>query len=310
MKSQTTISAILLCVLLAGRAIPQETEPAADAVEGKSVEEQIAALIEKQNALADQYNAIVRRIKQNEELQALDKDIAAAEKQLAEAEAADEDLLAARRAEEKAASEAKKAVEEMIAEHPEGGKLQAQLETLREQRDELRWQVELARFQIDHPLSPVGRALKGDADLAELKRRANAAPRSERAEAMATLLKRRHEKAAELPQGRELVTQVEQATAALEKLQQTIVAVEQRLSPIREKIEADQQGALEKARQAVADARQSGRLKELADARTKAIKEYNAKVKQLIAADPDAAGLRAEYEALGRQVRQLRQKKK
>ena len=47
-------------------------------------------------------------------------------------------------------------------------------------------------------------------------------------------------------------------------------------------------------------------MKQLRAAYAAAIEKYNARVKELVAADPDAERLKVEYEKLGQQVRDLR----
>ena len=62
-------------------------------------ERALEALVARQNKLADDYNALLRQFRKNEELVALDDAVAAAKAKLAAAEADNDPLAAARDAE-------------------------------------------------------------------------------------------------------------------------------------------------------------------------------------------------------------------
>jgi hypothetical protein len=299
------LRAILGCVsliaLLALAALAQEAPPA-------EAEKDLAALIEEQNALADQYNAIIRQIKESEEIAKLDETITLAEKSLSDAEAADEAVIAARRQLTAAQADVQAAVEAKLADHAEAGGLQQKIAKAHGEMVEHQWQIALAQFALDHPLSPVGRALASDKELKDAKLLMEKAAAEDKAAAKTALEELRRAKIAALQPGKELLATIDEATAAADRLQQSIVALEERLLPIRREIEAAEKQALADAQAAVETALAAEPLKKLRLARNDAIKAYNAAVNKAIAADPQAGELRKQYEAIAAKVKELRLK--
>lgn len=290
---------------------PAATPPAAEPAETTppektAAEKELAALVAKQNAAADEYNAILQGIKKQEDVAAIEKELAEIKTALAKAEAGDPDLADARGA-QRAAIKARLALIELkISEHPEGGKAQSQLKKLKAEQLALQWEAALAQFQLDSPLSPVSRMLAADEELAELQAKAKAAPSEERADALAAHQKRRLEKIAEIEEGKQLLAAAEEANASADKLSQTIVLVEERLAPIRKAIEESTSADVSEANAAVNSALGKGSLKELRERQAATIEKYNARVNELIAADANAGRLKSEHEALGKKIRELK----
>jgi chromosome segregation ATPase len=286
---------------------PADDDPPASAEKpADPAKAEIAALIAQQNALADEYNAILRGIKQQEDVAALEQELAEIKQALAKAEAGDPDLAEARGAQRAAIKARQKLIEQKISEHPEGGKALAQLKRLQAEKAAFQWDAALAQFQLDSPLSPINRALAGDDELAELQASIKAAATEDRLAAQAAYQKRRKEKIAALEEGQTLLAELEEATASADKLLQTIVLVEERLAPIRKQIEESTSADVAEAQAAVNSALEKGSIKELRERQTATIEKYNARVKELIAADPKADTLKAEYEALGKQIRDMK----
>ncbi len=302
------IAQLAVSVLLAAAAQAQPAE-SNDPAANKELKEQLAAIITKQNAVIDEHNAIIRAIKKREELVKLDEAIAAVQKELAAAEADNADLTAARDAEQQVRDAVKLAIEEKLREHPEGGKLLEQVTSLNAKRIEQQWQVQLARFQLEHPLSPVSRALAGDEALAKFKRMIKESQsQEETAVAEAAYDALLAKKIAETEEGQRLQAMIEDASAAALRLQESAVAIEQRLLPIRRAIEKEEAGRIAEARKDVESALNSDRIKELRQQVNDSIAAYNARVKELIAANEDATRLRKEYDELGAQIKKLKDK--
>ena len=290
---------------------PAESTPAVEPDEATPPEKtegtnELAAMIAKQNAVADEYNAILQGIKKQEDVAAIEKELAEIKTALTKAEAGDPDLAEARGAQRAAIKARQALIEQKIGEHPEGGKAQSQLKKLRAEQATLEWEAAVAQFQLDSPLSPVSRALAGDDELAELQAKAKAAPAEERVEALAAFQKRRLEKIAELEAGKLLLAEVEEASAAADRLSQTIVLVEERLAPIRKTIEESTSADVAEAQAAVNSALGKGSLKELRERQAATIEKYNARVNELIAADANAGKLKSEHESLGKKIRELK----
>lgn len=282
----------------------QDKPPAADDKPAANVD--LAANIAQQNAVADQYNMILRGIKSLADVAALEAEMTSAQKAVTESEAGDPELTEARGAQRAAAIALRSLVEQKLAVHPEGAKALSQLKTLRDERAALLWDAALAQFRIDSPLSPIDRALADDAELAGLQAKVQSASPTDRPAVQAALQARRQKKIAAREDGKSLLTEIEAARGAADKLAQTIVGVEERLAPLRKQIESDESAGLVEAQAAVNRALDKESLKQLRATHAAAIEKYNARVKELVAADPDAGRLKVEYEKLGQQVRDLR----
>ncbi len=282
----------------------QDKPPAGDEKPAANVD--VAANIAQQNSVAEQYNVILRGIKGRADVAALEAEMTAAQKAVAESEAADPDLTEARGAQRAAATALRSLVEQQLAVHPEGAKALSQLKTLRDERAALLWDAALAQFRIDSPLSPISRALADDVELVELQAKVQSASPTDRPAAQAAVQARRQKKIAEREDGKSLLAEVEAARGAADKLAQTIVVVEERLAPLRKQMESAESTGLVEAQAAVNRALDREHLKQLRATHAAAIEKYNARVKALIAADPDAERLKVEYEKLGQQVRDLR----
>jgi hypothetical protein len=270
---------------------------------------ELSGLIEQQNALADQYNAIIRTIKEREAIVALDDAITAANTALKKAEDADEGVAAARKNRAVVQVDAAAAVDKALADHAEAGEIREKIATIRDQMLDGQWQIALARFSLEHALSPVGRALASDQELADAKRAINAASGQDKAAARTAFEKLRGEKIATLEAGQALLAQIDEATAAGDRLQQSLVALEERLSPIRKEIEASQQQAIDEAQSALETALAAEPLKKLRLARNDAVMAYNKAVNEAVAADPQAGDLKKQYEAIAAKVKELRPKR-
>ena len=202
----------------------QDKPPAGD--EKPAAKLDVAAVIARQNAVADQYNMILRGIKGLADVAALEVEMTAAQKAVAESEAGDPDLTEARGAQRAAATALRSLVEQKLAVHPEGAKAVSQLKTLRDERAALLWDAALAQFRIDSPLSPISRALADDAELAGLQAQIQSTSLSDRPAAQAALQARRQKKIAEREDAQSLLTEIEAARGAADKLAQTIVGVD------------------------------------------------------------------------------------
>ena len=124
MRTYLILPAIILAAAGPVFGQPKQDPPAVDNPS------EIDQLVQQQNKLADDYNAILRKIKQGDELVALDKAVAQAKGLLAKAEGDNDALTAARRAEQDAKQAVRQAVEEKLKEHPVGAQLVQRLHEL------------------------------------------------------------------------------------------------------------------------------------------------------------------------------------
>lgn len=271
-----------------------------------AAKDQLAALIARQNTVADQYNAILRGIKQQPDLVTLEAEVTAAQQAVAAAEANDQELREARAAQQAAVKSLRVVVEQKLAEHPAGGKALAQRKTLRDEQAGHQWAEALAQFQLDSPLSPLNRALADDRELVELQAKLVAAVPAERATLQATLQQRRREKVAEREDGKMLLAMIEIARNAAAKLTPAIASEDERLATLRRELEAVESAGMAKTQAAVDRALGKERLQQLRAAHGAAIDKYNVLVKEKLAADPQADRLKGEYDQLAQQVRELR----
>jgi len=295
---------LLLSPMLAA-AIPATAQAPAEG-RANEVQKQIEQLVEQQNKLADQYNAILRKLKQDETLVALDEAIAAAKAKLAKAEADNAALAAARAAEKDARKAVEQAVEEKLKAHPEAGRLLDDIAQLQTKRAEHLWQIELAKFQLEHPLSPVNRALASDKELSAAKAKLDAATISERSDAKAAYDELRKQKLEELAEAQRLQAIIEDSTAAAARARQSLIAVEERLAPIRKQIERVESKRIEEARAKVADALNSEKIVELRQDVNDRVTEYNTRIEKLIAENEEAVRLKAEYDRVRAKIKALR----
>ena len=279
----------------------EESEPS-----GSDVEKQVASLIEKQNELADRYNTILRKLKQHDDLVAIDKTITDAKKRLAQAEADNDALTDARVAEQAAREAVKTAVEEKLAEHPEGRQLLEQLEQLHQKRADSLWEIELAEFQLTHPLSPVNRALADDPDLSAAKAKLDVANIEDRSDAKAVYDALRADKLDDLVEAQRHLAAIEDGTSASQRLQESIVAVEERLSPIRKQIERVESKRVEDAREKVAAALNSDAIVALRKEVNDAVTQYNERITKLVAENEEAVRLKEEYDGVVAKIKELR----
>ena len=290
------------CFLVAPSiAFAQESEDTAD-----DNQEQIELLVEQQNKLADEYNAILRKIKEDERLTELNKTIAAARAELAKAEAGNQALSAARRKEQDVRDAVRLAVEEKLKEHAEGGQLLARIEELKLKRADHLWQIELAQFQLNHALSPVNRALAGDKELATAKALLDAAGIEDRSDAKAAYDELREKKLEDIVEAQRLFAVIEDSAAAAQRLLESTVAVEERLTPIRKQIERIESKRIEAARAEVAAALNTDDIVELRKAVNEAVTQYNELITKLVAEDEEAVRLKAEYDKVRAEIKDLR----
>ena len=295
--------AAFLIVWLTSCAIAQSDE---GSPESAIVDKQIEVLIEQQNKLADDYNKILREIKQNEELVALNTSIAAAKARLSKAEAENKDLAIARQGEQEAREAVAEAVEQKLKEHGEGAQLLRRLEYLNDKRAEMRWQVAHAQFQMNHALSPINRTLAADAELAAAKAKMDAAGIDERSEAKAAYDLLRSEKLDEIVEAQRLLATIDDAGDAAQRAQESIVAVEERLAPIRKQIERIESKRIEAARDKVAEALNSEAIVSLRKEVNSAVTQYNELITKLVAGNEDAVRLKAEYDEVRAKIKELK----
>ena len=295
--------AALITMLVATTTLLAQTD---ETPESDETQTQIDALIEQQNKLADDYNAILREIKKSEELVALDKAVGEARARLAKAEADNEELATARLAEQDARDAVAKAVEQKLKEHGEGAQLLARLEELQAKRTDSLWQVELAKFQMNHALSPVNRALAVDEELTAAKAKLDTASIDERTEAKAAYDELRAAKLDEIVEAQRLLAIIEDAGDAAQRMQESMVAVEERLAPIRKQIERIESKRVDAARDKVAEALNSEAIVALRKEVNDAVTQYNQLITKLVAENEKATALKAEYDEVRAKIKELR----
>ena len=299
----TSRSIVLLCVLAWSCAL--RAQEAGDSIDG-DVQKQIEQLLEQQNSLADRYNTLLREIKKNDQLSALNKTIAGARAKLAQAEANNDSLTTARQNEQDVREAVKLAIEKKLREHGEGGQLLERITELKSRRADHQWQIVLAEFQLNHELSPVNRALAGDEELTAAKAKLDAAGIEDRTEAKSAYDQLRARQLDDIVEAQRLLAVIEDSTAAAQRMLESIVAVEERLAPIRKQIERVENKRIAEARSQVADALNNDAIVELRQEVNDVVTEYNELIKKLVAENEEAVRLKAEYDEVRAKITELR----
>lgn len=305
MNGSISRKALFVALILTTAAIGQEADEAENAFD-QAVQGQIEKLVQQQNDLADRYNAVLAKLKKDEGLAALDKAISETKARLAKAESNNEALVAARVKEQEVRAEVKQAIDRKLREHGEGGQLLKRLEDLQAKRADHLWQVELAKFQMSHPASPINRALAASDELAAAKNKLDTARIEERGQAQADYDQLREELLSEIPDAQRLIAVIEDSTAAAGRMLASKVAIEDRLSPIRKQIERVENQRIEQARKEVAAALNNEEIVALREELNEKIVEYNTKIKSLTAESEEATGLKAQYDEVRAKIQALR----
>jgi hypothetical protein len=312
MKFKRALAAAALSILtmawLGAATLAQDGDPPLDA-EALLLKQQISEAIQKQNAAVDAYNAALARVKTSAELTRLDQAADAALKVYNEAKTKTADKVGPE-AERLAAARLRILVEGKLAAHADAKEGVARMRQIQKEQAAHEWQIVLARLQLDHPLSPINRALADDGELSALAVRVESASRSELDAAQAALDKAREEKLANSKESQQLHKDIDQADMAIEKLNREAAAIEVRLAPLRRAIEAAETARLQAEQPAASDVADEAKLDELHRVYEDAVEAYNTRAKEFIATDADAARWRKEYDDWAAKVNELRKRQK
>ena len=283
-------------------------QEAGEGAEAENLQKQIDLLTQQQNQLADEYNKILREIKLNDDLVELNRAIADAKARLAKAEAENDALAEARQGELDARDAVAKAVEQKLQEHPEGAQLLERLGELKAKRAEHLWQTALAEFQMTNPLSPVSRALAADAELVAAKLKMETASVDERSDAKEAYDALRSDKLQDIVDAQRLMAIIEDSSDAAQRMRESIVAVEERLAPIRKEIERVESKRIESAREKIAEALNSEGIVALRMEVNESVAKFNALITRLVAENEEATRLKAQYDEVRAKIKELRSK--
>lgn len=233
---------------------------------------------------------------------------------------ADPALAAANKAHEEAWRAFTDLVREKLAANEEAKAILKQIEWLEDAEADIAFRRDLAEFELLNRRSPINRAVDKDPEIKALAKavedaeRACARERSEenlalRRKAEAALADAKKAKLAAMPEAKRLREQIQAAEAELDKLLKDRREADMRLAEVRRKIAQSDDPAVkaadakvEAARKLVSQANEGPELKAARDAADKASEALRAKIRELMAADPDAVALAKEREALDKEI--------
>lgn len=310
----------------------QETE-GADSAEGADVS---AALVRNQAQIAanrKEYESVKLKIyeirKKHERSEAVAALRAAVQKATEDYEAkkdTDPATLEARKIQRELSAALDALVEQKIKGSAEGAALIQKIADSQEQAAALSLAHDVAELKLTHKDSPITRALAKDKELAALRSAYYKAKSGKaRDEARAAYYAARKAAMANMPEAQALIAEIAAAEKGEKAAEKAAREAETQLKAIERRIENDKKDTdlaalrakYDAAKKAERDAYNGAAMKAARDARTAAYAALSAKIKDLLAADPEAAALDAQYKqlrkdrtALEREARDLRKKAK
>jgi len=296
-------------VALAGEAAPAPA-PAPDA---EALTKQVAELKEKAKGVQAKLDEAAAKIKAAPDLLKLAEAEAKAAKAYGDAQKADKDVVAAAQASQEATAALDKAIQEKLAASDQAKPLLAELAGAAQKRAALDYDEALAKLELTHESSPINFALNTDPELLKLKKATAEAPDKEaRAKALKAYDDARKAKRDATPDAQKALGRIEAAKTGREELKKAESSARTKLAEIRSTLTKSDDPDLKAARDRIAatfkareEASNSEALKAVRKARDEGMAAYDAKRKELLAADPNVAALKKERDALRQEIDQL-----
>ena len=226
----------------------------------------------------------------------------------------DPDLKAAGEAEDALNKALDAMVQAKVKASGEGAALVQKAADLEEERAALSLVHAIATVKLTHRDSPVTRALDKDEKLAALHnvyRRAEQGP--VRDEARAAYYAARKAALARMPEAQALTAEMDAAKKGMDAAYKAAYEAARELRKMQDRIKYNREDAevaaaykkLTEARKAVEKASTAAGIQAARDARTETYKACSAKIKELMAADPEASALTAKYNRLDKELDDL-----
>ena len=209
---------------------------------------------------------------------------------------------------------------------PEGVALLRKIDDLEEERASLSMVYAIAEVKLTHEDSAVSRALKKDKELAKIYKVYKDSPygpiRDKNRSAYHAAKKAALEN---IPEAKALMDQMASAKKGMDAAYKAHYAAGKELRDLESSIKYDKSDAeiaaacakRSEARKAVEKAYESGPIQAARELRSQTYRALSAKLKELMAADPEAAALDAKYKSIGKEIddledeaRELRKKQK
>lgn len=313
-KAALSLAGIVLVwgagIVWAGEAAPA---PAPDA---DALKKQMAELKEKAKGVQAKLDAAYTKIAAAPDMVKLAEAKAKAATAFEDARKADKDVTAATQAAGEATAALDKRVQDKLAASDQAKPLLADLAGAAQKKAGLEYDAAIAGLELNHASSPTNFALDHDPELAKARKAAfETADKEARAKALKAYDEARKAKRDAMPDAQKALARIEADKKALDELAKADSAARMKLGDLRGTIakgdDADVKAARDRraaTQKAMMDASNGEALKPLRKARDDAFVAYDAKQRDLRAADPDVAALKKERDALNAQMGELDKK--
>lgn len=301
-------------------------EDAAPAVDVAKLKEQIKELSKKQGDLYRQIRSARSKLYQSDVAKELRQKVDEAKKAYNEAGSKDPAVIEAKKASKESGEAVQKLIEEKYNANADVKAIKESQEKNKARLNELRFQLELARFKLTNRYSPVSLKVDQDPEVVELRKASYGGKKTkeERNAAKKAYYEKRKAKVAVLPEGKALLKTVEDSEAEIKKFEGEGKAAYGKLRELRRQAERGEDEQIAAARKKSYDARtaegnawNSEKLKAAKSAVTEMEKALNQKVDELAKTDEATSALatkyaeaKKEYDAVRLQLRGSRRKKK
>jgi hypothetical protein len=290
---------------------PKAAEPAAQPAPAPDPKKQLDELKTQEKALRAKIEAIREKLKASPDVAKLREAADAADKAYDEKRKTDPACVAAAKAGADADAALRALVKEKLAASDEAKAIAKELDALADKRAALEFDEALAHMEIEYPSSPINVALRKDPEIIALRKAVDdaAADKAARDKARAAYDKARDAKRDAMPETKKALERI----AAAKKGRADAAAAEmdagKRLGKLRLAIEGgadpDVKAAQEKikaAYEAIAEATNAEAIKAVRKARDDARDAAASKLKEVLAANPEAAPLIKEHAELLKKI--------
>ena len=295
---------------------PAAAEPVAPSVDVAIVRNrtQQAAARKERDEVRQKLYSLRYKFTKSEALTDLRKASSDASEAYEKAKATDPEYRAAREAEHALDDALDALVLAKVKSSPEGAALIQKIADLEEERASLSMVYAIAEVKLTHEDSRVARALAKDKELARLYGVYRASATGPvRDKNRAAYHAARKAAMARLPQAVALTEEMASAKNGIATAYNARKKAEDQLDKLEDRIKGDKSDAeIVAAYKNRSDARkkryetyESGAIKVARDARSKAYSEYSAKLKELMAADPEAGALQTRYKEIDKEIDRL-----
>lgn len=303
--------------LAAGPSVAVPPEPAGESVLAVALARntaQIAAVRKERDSAREKLYAMRRRFDKTEAVVALRRVANEASEAYEKLKNTDPDVKAARDAEHALGKALDALVLARIKASPAGAALIRKIADLDEKRASLSLEYAVAEVKLTHRDSSISRALTKDKEVAELYavyRGAKYGP--DRDAARAAYHAARKVAMAKIPEARALTAEMVAAKKGADAAYKAQYEAQNELRSLESRIKYDRQDKVvtaaynkrAEAREAVEEAYKTPAIQAANEERNEAYRLYSAKIKRLMAADPEAAALQARYDELVKERREL-----